>query len=105
MNDKTYWDEQWEPVYFEGIEKLEKYEISNYGRIKRWITKKNDWIIQKPSNVNGYAYFSFRTEEDIIGKKRVTKSLHRLVAEKFISKSSDLHDNVIHIDFNKCVNL
>lgn len=101
MNDKTYWDEKWEPVYFEGIEKLEKYEISNYGRIKRWIVKKNDWIIQKPSNVNGYAYFSFRTEESILGKKRVTKSLHRLVAERFLTKQSDIHDNVIHLDFNK----
>lgn len=101
MNEKTYWDEQWKPVYFEGIDESERYEISNYGRIKRWFQKHNDWIIQKPSNVNGYAYFSFRTNEELVGKKRITKSLHRLVAEEFSEKPSTFHDNVIHIDFNK----
>jgi len=101
MNNKTYWDEQWKVAYFNGIDKDEKYEISNYGRIRRYDIKKDEWIIQKPSNVNGYAYFSFRTDESETGKKRITKSLHRLVAEEFLEKPSDIHDNVIHIDFNK----
>jgi len=101
MADKTYWDEQWKPVKFEGISKTDKYEISNYGRIKKWEKKKNDWVIQQPSNVNGYAYFSFKTEEEITGRKRVTKSLHRLVAEGFINQPSQEHENVIHRDFNK----
>ena len=101
MTEKTYWDESWKPVQFEGIDKNEMYEISNYGRIKRWMPRKNEWITQKPSNVNGYAYFSFRTDEEKVGKKRITKSLHRLVADEFLSKPSGDHDNVIHIDFNK----
>jgi len=101
MTDATFWDEQWRTVLFEGIDTQEKYEISNYGRIRRWIDYKNDWVIQKPSNVNGYAYFSFKTDESVLGKKRITKSLHRLVAEEFLKKSSGLHDNVIHVDFNK----
>jgi hypothetical protein len=101
MIEKTFWDEIWKPVQFNGIDDLEKYEISNYGRIKRWINKKNDWMLQKPSNVNGYAYFSFRTNPIITGKKRVTKSLHRLVAEVFLLQTSPDHDNVIHHDFNK----
>lgn len=101
MTEKTYWDEVWKPVYFEGINKEDKYEISNYGRIKKWEKKADDWVVQKPSNVNGYAYFSFRTEEAITHRKRVTKSLHRLVAEEFVNQPSKEHNNVIHVDFNK----
>lgn len=101
MVDNTYWDEEWRPVYFEGINKDDKYEISNYGRIRKWEKKVDNWVIQKPSNVNGYAYFSFKTEEAITQRKRVTKSLHRLVAEEFVERPSEEHSNVIHIDFNK----
>jgi hypothetical protein len=101
MADKTYWDEKWKSVYFEGVDEDDKYMISNYGRIKKWERKKNDFVVQKPSNVNGYAYFSFRTEEDILSRKRITKSLHRLVAEEFLSKPDEDSDNVIHLDFNK----
>lgn len=110
MTDKTFWDEKWKTVNFEGLSKSDKYEISNYGRIKMWLKKKNEWEIQKPSNVNGYAYYSFRTEFEILKRKRVTKSLHRLVAEAFLKppvnevlpdKTVIERDNVIHIDYNK----
>jgi hypothetical protein len=101
MREKTYWDEEWKSVCFEGINKDDKYEISNYGRIRKWEKKVNDWAVQKPSNVNGYAYFSFRTDEAITQRKRVTKSLHRLVAEEFLTQTSEEHNNVIHVDFNK----
>ncbi len=101
MADKTYWDEEWRPVYFEGISKEDKYELSNYGRIRKWEKKVDDWAVQKPSNVNGYAYFSFKTDEAITQRKRVTKSLHRLVAEEFLEQPSEEHNNVIHLDFNK----
>lgn len=101
MADKNFWDEIWKPLVFEGICEKEKYEISNYGRIKRWVHKKNSWIIQKPSNVNGYAYFSFKVNEEFYGKNRTTKSLHRLVADEFLPKPDEGQDNVIHLDFNK----
>lgn len=101
MADRTYWDEEWRPVYFEGIDQREKYEISNYGRIRKWEPKVGEMVVQKPSNVNGYAYFSFKTDEEIKQRKRVTKSLHRLVAEEFVEQPSEAHNNVIHTDFNK----
>ena len=101
MAEKNYWDEVWKPVFFEGINKEDRYEISNYGRIRKWEKKVDDWGVQKPSNVNGYAYFSFKTEEEITQRKRVTKSLHRLVAEEFVEQPSKEHNNVIHLDFNK----
>jgi hypothetical protein len=101
MANKTYQNEKWEPVYFKGIDPEEKYEVSNYGRIRRHIRKVNDWKIQKPANVNGYAYFSFRTIEDSNGKNRITKSIHRIVAEVFIGPSKEDCNNVIHVDFDK----
>ena len=32
MADKTFWDEVWKPVVFDGIDPDEKYEISNYDK-------------------------------------------------------------------------
>jgi hypothetical protein len=94
-------NEIWKVISFEGIDPDEKYEISNYGRIQRFDRKKNDWKIQKPANVNGYAYFSFRTIENENGKNRITKSLHRIVAELFLGLPKGDCNNVIHVDFDK----
>jgi len=101
MAEKTYWDEKWKPVFFEGIDPLEKYEISNYGRIRRFMPKTKNWKVHNPSNVNGYAYFSFRTDETDGIRNRITKSLHRLVAENFLGPPKGDCNNVIHKDFDK----
>lgn len=99
--NSNYWDEDWKPVYFVGICSTEKYELSNYGRIRRWVQADNNWRFNKPANVNGYAYFSFKTETGINKRNRLTKSIHRLVAELFVERESDECNNVIHLDFNK----
>lgn len=101
MTNKTYWDEKWKPVSFKGINPNERYEISNYGRIRRFETKIDNWKIHNPSNVNGYAYFSFLTDRNNGSRGRVTKSLHRLVAENFLGYPEGDCNNVIHKDFNK----
>ena len=101
MADNMYWDEVWKAVVFEGIDPYEKYEISNYGRVRRFDPKLQEWKIQKPANVNGYAYFSFRTVVRDGNRSRITKSLHRLVAENFLGKPLGDSTNVIHKDFDK----
>lgn len=101
MDSRNYWDEKWAKVEFEGIHQGEKYEVSNYGRIRRWDIKTDEWKINKPANVNGYAYFSFRAEPGLNQRRRITKSLHRLVAEFFCDRASEKEENVIHLDFNK----
>ena len=101
MATNNYWDEEWKPVYFKGIDPDEKYEVSNYGRIRRFEPKINNWKIHRPANVNGYAYFSFRTTLEANERGRITKSLHRLVAELFIGPTLNDANNVIHEDFNK----
>ncbi|MBN1950031.1 MAG: HNH endonuclease [Bacteroidales bacterium] len=101
MADKTYWDEVWKPVQFDGVDPAEKYELSNYGRVRRFDPKINDWKIHKPANVNGYAYFSFKTLPREGERSRITKSLHRLVAESFLGAPKGDKNNVIHKDFDK----
>ncbi len=101
MANETYWDEKWKPVSFKGIDPDERYEISNYGRIRRFEPKVKDWKIHNPSNVNGYAYFSFRTDQKDGSRNRITKSLHRLVAENFLGLPKGDCNNVIHKDFDK----
>ncbi len=101
MAEKTYWDEKWKLVHFKGIHPDEKYEVSNYGRIRRFDNKSSGWKMNKPANVNGYAYYSFRIDSDKGKKSRVTKSIHRLVAELFLGKPKKDYNNVIHLDFDK----
>lgn len=101
MSSENFWDELWKPVTFHGINMNEKYEVSNYGRIRRWIDFENVWKISKPANVNGYAYFSFKTENGFNKRNRITKCIHRLVADEFCDRITDQHNNVIHLDFNK----
>jgi hypothetical protein len=49
--------EVWKRLDFEGLKPDEKYEISNYGRLRHWYPKLNDWKIMKQSTVRGYKYF------------------------------------------------
>jgi hypothetical protein len=101
MSENTYWNEEWKPVKFTGIHPEETYELSNYGRIRHLDPKTEEWKISKPANVNGYAYFSFRTVDGVGKKNRITKSLHRLVAEAFLGAPKGDCNNVIHHDFDK----
>ncbi len=101
MTDLQYWNEQWKLVQFAGIDPVEKYHVSNYGRVRRFDSIKKEWKIHKPSNVNGYAYFSFRTIIRENQRTRITKCLHRLVAENFLGNPPEGCNNVVHKDFNK----
>lgn len=101
MSLKEYWDEKWMPVQFEGIHPDENYQVSNYGRIRRWNSRAGEWVLNRPANVNGYAYFSFRAKPSTNFRHRITKSVHRLVAGHFCERESEQHNNVIHLDFNK----
>ncbi|MBN2613818.1 MAG: hypothetical protein JXB00_19830 [Bacteroidales bacterium] len=102
MPEKDFWDEVWRPVNFKGLNEKEKYEISNYGRIRLFKDETNGWRLMKTANVNGYQYYSFKS--DINWKVRRTKCVHVLVAELFCNKPSDKHSSVIHLDFNKSNN-
>jgi hypothetical protein len=100
MEKSSFWNEKWKPVWFEGINEQEKYEVSNFGRIRRFKKEVNDWKVLKAQLVNGYRYFTFKSNTDWKHKK--TKIVHKLVAEAFCEKPSDAsYTYVIHLDYNK----
>jgi DNA primase catalytic subunit len=90
--------ETWKPLFFEGLTKEQKFEISSLGRVRRTHKRTGEWQYITGSNCKGYRIFSFRAEER---GKQITKSLHRLVAENFIERETKKHRHVIHIDFVK----
>lgn len=69
-----------------------KYQISNYGRIK---SKKNNKILSIKNSNNWYLTKLFYIEG-----KRITLRPHRLVAMAFIPNPDNLPE-VDHLDFNK----
>lgn len=76
-----------------------KYFVSNYGRIKN----SNNYIIKTHDDKDGYKIFNF-----YINGKKVSKRIHRLVAEAFIPNPNNLssvnHKNEIKND-NRVENL
>jgi len=99
MEKNSYWNEKWKPIIDEFIDPEEKYEISNFGRIRKFKKELNDFVILKSQLVNGYRYFTFKSNID--WKHKRTKIVHKLVAEVFCQRPSEKHQYVIHIDFFK----
>ena len=62
-----YKDEEWKIIYLEGYVESENYQLSNYGRVRRWKPNQNKHTYLKPTDVNGYHYMSLDVKK--IGKK------------------------------------
>ncbi len=92
--------EIWKKLSFEGLKDDEVYEISNYGRLRHWYAKLNDFKIMKQSTVRGYKYFMWFKSNDGWDNK-IKKIIHRLVADSFCEKPDEDHDFVIHLDHDK----
>lgn len=99
MEKSSFWNEKWKPVWFEGINEEEKYEVSDFGRIRRFKKEIKDWKVLKAQLVNGYRYFTFKSNIDWKHKK--TKIVHKIVAGAFCDRPSEDYTYVIHLDFNK----
>ncbi|MFW6226558.1 MAG: NUMOD4 domain-containing protein [Bacteroidota bacterium] len=104
MKSAENWGEEWKKVVFPGIHPDEAYEISNQGRIRRYNFQINDYRVLKAAVCNGYYYFAFKADPQS-GKKRITKLVHRLVAEAYCEKPSEKHNFVLHLNYNKLNNL
>ncbi|MCG8410286.1 MAG: NUMOD4 motif-containing HNH endonuclease [Bacteroidales bacterium] len=100
FNNEKIYSEMWKPIDIEGMALNEKYQVSNYGRIKSFKVDKENGIIINGSNLKGYKILNIKLD----GNKRTTKYVHKLVAECFIPKDNDQQQYVIHLDFDKTNN-
>jgi hypothetical protein len=97
----TLWAEKWVPIIInvEGVENPPRYEVSNFGRLKSLQSSDKGEII-KGSVIQGYRSLNIRLPKG----KSFNRYVHKLVAETFVSKPSDEHKFVIHLDFDKMSN-
>ena len=99
MATQDFWNEEWKQITFDKINEEEVYQLSNYGRIRIYKSETESWKILKSANVKGYRYFTFKSNID--WKHKISKPLHRLVAELYCEKPSDDHKFVIHLNHIK----
>lgn len=92
------WAEKWTPIVIdvEGVEHPPRYEVSNFGRLRSFQNNEKGEII-KGSVIQGYKSLNIRLPKG----KSFNRYVHKLVAEKFVSKNSPDHKFVIHLDFDK----
>lgn len=100
-------DEVWKRFSLPGMLKDEVYEVSSYGKVRHFNTKQKEWVLLKAINQfkdgSGFKYVTnFKREKG--STKRVTESVHRLVAQNFIISVQEEQKFVIHVDYNKMNN-
>lgn len=94
----TFWNEQWVPIRFEGINESPTYEVSNFGRLRSFRSGAEGTII-KGSVIQGYRSLNIRIKGKILNRY-----VHKLVAEYFLEPGQDNQTYVIHLDHDKLNN-
>ncbi len=83
-------DEEW----LEVPNSNNRYHVSNYGRVKSFSFKKDGQIMKCPE-IKGFKYVKLK-----INKIQHHYYVHKLVAEVWLSKQSEQHIYVTHLDGN-----
>lgn len=100
MNNKLYNDEKWISLDYSEIHTDEKFEISNYGRIKSFRTSRKGGKIIKGSSLTGYNILVVKLKTE----KKKTYFIHKVVADYFINNKPDDAIYVIHKDYDRSNN-
>lgn len=95
--ENNFWNEVWKPLIINGLSDMNKYQISNYGRIKSFSRRRKTWKILKGTTIKGYNAFMIKLDN---GKSR-TKYVHKLVAQIFLPKANNDQVHVLHLNFDK----
>ena len=96
---RSYYNEEWKEIQFdEKISELEKFKISNYGRVIN--CKGEEEKIVSVSYINGYVNLPLKQK---LNKKSTSRYVHKLVAQHFLEKKEN-ETFVIHLDYDKTNN-
>lgn len=98
--ERKYYNEKWLDLDLGDFDNGVYYQLSNYGRIKSFAYDKKSGRVLKGGLVQGYRTMSFSAYQGA----RITKYLHKLVANQFVDRPNEDHKFVIHLDFNKTNN-
>lgn len=93
---KIFNGEQWRAIDIDGMDVCEKYEVSNFGKLRRLKVSEEGEIIN-PSNIKGYPIINVK----LTNGKRTTRYIHKLIAEVFLDKDTIDQEYVIHLDYLK----
>lgn len=94
----AFWNEQWVPIRFDGVDDPPAYEVSNYGRLRSFQSGGEGTII-KGSVIQGYRSLNIRVKG-----KTICRYVHKLVAEYFLAPGQPGQTYVIHLDHDKLNN-
>ncbi len=90
-------DEVWKKLNLGKFKNGIKYEISNHGRVRSFAYGRKEGKILKGGRVQGYPMVAFTNKDD----ERVSRYVHKAVAEHFIPKTSSDQEFVLHLDYDK----
>ncbi|MGK0137348.1 MAG: hypothetical protein ACI9DJ_000792 [Algoriphagus sp.] len=94
--------EEWRRIIIDvvGINNPPHYEVSSFGRLKSFQNSKEGKIL-RGSVIQGYRSLNIRLSKG----KSFNRYIHKVVAQFFVDKKSDLEIFVIHKDFDKLNNI
>jgi len=98
--DEIREDEVWVAIDYPENHADEKFEISNYGRIKSFRTSRKGGKIINGSFLTGYNILVVKLKTE---KKR-TCFVHKIVADYFVDKTNKDFDYVVHKDYDRSNN-
>ncbi len=87
-------------ISFDGKLQL-RYAISNYGRLVSFTDKIEDGRFVKGSLQDGYKIFRYKVRDENNILKNKHRFFYRLVAEQFLTKTSDDQVFILHLDRNR----
>ena len=87
-------------ISFDGKLQL-RYAISNYGRLVSYTDKPEDGRFIKGTTIKGYRIFRYKIRDADNNLKHRHFFYYKLVADYFLSKTSDEQVYVLHLDRNR----
>ena len=105
MDIDIYRTERWENIKIDKEGFKAKYQVSDFGRIRKYNFKTSEWDVKhyKPFAKNQNFIFC-RMSDNTSNAKSYTESIHRLVAKYFLEPPPEEKRFVIHLNYDNLNN-